>query len=152
MPHLGVDPVLIASHLILAFQSLVSRETKPIDATVLSVTQVHAGEATNVIPDHCVMKARYGLSRCRRLTPLRPECAGFAASCPVPSRRRPIFSSTATIPPPSTIAMRQCLRPMLLLTSWGRRWCSEMWNRRWAQRILRTCSWKSPALHLSWQW
>ena len=56
MPHLGVDPVLIASHLILAFQSLVSRETKPIDATVLSVTQVHAGEATNVIPDHCVMK------------------------------------------------------------------------------------------------
>ncbi len=56
MPHLGVDPVLIASHLILGFQSLVSRETKPIDATVLSVTQVHAGEATNVIPDHCVMK------------------------------------------------------------------------------------------------
>ena len=56
MPHLGVDPVLIASHLILAFQSLVSRETKPIDATVLSVTQVRAGEATNVIPDHCVMK------------------------------------------------------------------------------------------------
>ena len=56
MPHLGVDPVLIASHLILAFQSLVSRETKPIDATLLSVTQVHAGEATNVIPDHCVMK------------------------------------------------------------------------------------------------
>lgn len=56
MPHLGVDPVLIASHLVLAFQSLVSRETKPIDATVLSVTQVHAGEATNVIPDHCVMK------------------------------------------------------------------------------------------------
>ena len=56
MPHLGVDPVLVASHLIQAFQSLVSRETKPIDATVLSVTQINAGEATNVIPDHCVMK------------------------------------------------------------------------------------------------
>jgi len=56
MPHLGVDPVLIASHMIQAFQSLVSRETKPIDATVLSVTQINAGEATNVIPDHCVMK------------------------------------------------------------------------------------------------
>jgi len=56
MPHLGVDPVLVASHLIQAFQSLVSRETKPIDATVISVTQINAGEATNVIPDHCVMK------------------------------------------------------------------------------------------------
>ena len=56
MPHLGVDPVLVASHMIQAFQSLVSRETKPIDATVLSVTQVNAGEATNVIPDNCVMQ------------------------------------------------------------------------------------------------
>jgi amidohydrolase len=56
MPHLGIDPVLIASHMIQAFQSLVSRETKPIDATVLSVTQINAGEAVNVIPDTCVMK------------------------------------------------------------------------------------------------
>ena len=56
MPHLGVDPVLVASHMIQAFQSIVSRETKPIDAAVLSVTQVNAGEATNVIPDTCVMK------------------------------------------------------------------------------------------------
>jgi amidohydrolase len=56
MPHLGVDPVLVSTHLIQAFQSLVSRETKPIDATVLSVTQINAGEATNVIPDSCNMK------------------------------------------------------------------------------------------------
>jgi len=56
MPHLGVDPVLVASHMIQAFQSLISRETKPIDATVLSVTQINAGEAINVIPDQCVMK------------------------------------------------------------------------------------------------
>ena len=32
------------------------RETKPIDATVISVTQINAGEAINVIPDSCVMK------------------------------------------------------------------------------------------------
>jgi amidohydrolase len=46
----------VASHMIQAFQSLISRETKPIDATVLSVTQINAGEAINVIPDQCVMK------------------------------------------------------------------------------------------------
>lgn len=56
MPHLGVDPVLVASHLIQAFQTLVSRTTKPVDATVVSVTQVQAGEAVNVIPDHCQLK------------------------------------------------------------------------------------------------
>ena len=56
MPHLGVDPVLVASHLIQAFQTLVSRTSKPVDAVVVSVTQVQAGEAVNVIPDHCQLK------------------------------------------------------------------------------------------------
>lgn len=56
MPHLGIDPVLVASHLIQAFQTLVSRTTKPVDAVVVSVTQVKAGEAVNVIPDQCQLK------------------------------------------------------------------------------------------------
>ncbi len=78
MPHLGVDPVLVASHLIQAFQSLVSRETKPIDATVLSVTQINAGEATNVIPDHCVMK---GTVRTFSLEALNTIEAGMQRIC-----------------------------------------------------------------------
>ncbi|KAF1024138.1 MAG: Hippurate hydrolase [Paracidovorax wautersii] len=53
MPHLGVDPVPIACQLVLALQTIVSRNTKPIDAAVLSVTMIYAGEATNVAPDHC---------------------------------------------------------------------------------------------------
>jgi len=56
MPHLGVDPVLVASHLIQALQSIVTRTTKPIEALVISVTQVQAGEAINVIPDTCVLR------------------------------------------------------------------------------------------------
>lgn len=50
-PQKAVDPVVIAAQAILALQTLVSRETDPMDAAVLSTTAVLAGEAFNVIPD-----------------------------------------------------------------------------------------------------
>ena len=53
MPHNGIDPVPVACQMVQAFQTIVSRNMKPIDAGVISVTMIHAGEATNVIPDHC---------------------------------------------------------------------------------------------------
>ncbi len=51
MPHLGVDPVVAGAAFVQAAQTLVSRSLDPIDAGVVSVTQFHAGEAYNVIPD-----------------------------------------------------------------------------------------------------
>lgn len=51
MPHQGVDPVLAGAALVQALQSVVSRNRDPQDAAVLSVTQFHAGDAYNVIPD-----------------------------------------------------------------------------------------------------
>jgi hippurate hydrolase len=51
MPHMGVDPVPVACQLVQAFQTIISRNKKPIEAGVISVTMIHAGEATNVIPD-----------------------------------------------------------------------------------------------------
>jgi amidohydrolase len=50
-PQNAVDPVVIASQMVLAFQTLVSRETDPMDSAVISTTAIHAGEAFNVIPD-----------------------------------------------------------------------------------------------------
>ncbi len=49
-PHQTVDAVLVAAHLITALQSLVSRRRDPLEAAVVSVTEVHAGRAFNVIP------------------------------------------------------------------------------------------------------
>jgi len=51
MPHNALDPVPVACQLVQAFQSIISRNLKPIDAGVISVTMIHAGEATNVIPN-----------------------------------------------------------------------------------------------------
>jgi hippurate hydrolase len=51
LPHNGIDPVPIACEMVQAFQLIVSRNKKPIDAGVVSVTMIHTGEATNVVPD-----------------------------------------------------------------------------------------------------
>ena len=42
--------------MVLAFQTIISRNKKPVDAGVISVTMVHAGEATNVVPDFCELQ------------------------------------------------------------------------------------------------
>ena len=56
MPHLGLDPVPVACQMVQAFQTIISRNKKPIDAGVISVTMINAGEATNVIPNSCVLQ------------------------------------------------------------------------------------------------
>ncbi|MCZ2406043.1 MAG: M20 family metallopeptidase [Burkholderiales bacterium] len=56
LPHMGVDPVPIACQMVQAFQTIISRNKKPIDTAVISVTMIHAGEATNVVPDFCELQ------------------------------------------------------------------------------------------------
>jgi len=51
MPHLGRDPVVAAAQLVSALQLPVAREVDPLDAAVVSVTAIHAGEAFNVVPE-----------------------------------------------------------------------------------------------------
>ncbi len=50
-PHRSTDPVLMAAHLITQLQALVSRTLNPLEAGVLSITSIHGGTATNIIPD-----------------------------------------------------------------------------------------------------
>ncbi|HWJ93776.1 MAG TPA: M20 aminoacylase family protein [Telluria sp.] len=54
-PHRGIDPVMVAVQIAQAWQTIVSREKNPLDTAVLSITQIHAGSATNVIPDEAVL-------------------------------------------------------------------------------------------------
>ena len=56
LPHTGCDPVPIACQIVQAFQTILTRNKKPIDAGVISVTMIHAGEANNVIADACEMQ------------------------------------------------------------------------------------------------
>ncbi|HSE77962.1 MAG TPA: M20 aminoacylase family protein [Alphaproteobacteria bacterium] len=63
MPHQGVDPVVVAASVVTSLQSIVSRTVNPVDAVVVSVTQIHGGDAWNVIPDDVVLR---GTCRCFR--------------------------------------------------------------------------------------
>ena len=56
LPHNGIDPIPVACQMVQAFQTIISRNKKPVDAGVLSVTMIHAGEATNVVPDACELQ------------------------------------------------------------------------------------------------
>ena len=56
MPNQGVDTLLVASHLVLALQTIVSRNLHPCESAVVSVTQIHGGAALNVIPDDAVLR------------------------------------------------------------------------------------------------
>ena len=56
LPHNGIDPVPVACQMVQAFQTIITRNKRPIDAAVISVTMIHAGEATNVVPDHAVVQ------------------------------------------------------------------------------------------------
>ena len=56
MPHRGIDPVLVAAHAVTALQSIASRMIDPLHPVVVTVTQVHAGDTWNVIPEQAVLR------------------------------------------------------------------------------------------------
>jgi hippurate hydrolase len=55
-PESGIDPVVIGGHIITALQTVISRTLAPIDSGVISITQMHAGDAYNVIPETAVLR------------------------------------------------------------------------------------------------
>ncbi|MCX7140393.1 MAG: M20 family metallopeptidase [Proteobacteria bacterium] len=84
MPHTGIDPVVATAALIQALQTIPSRNVDPIESAVVSVTQIHAGDTWNVIPNAAVLR---GTTRAfkpevqdmleRRM---REICAGIASA------------------------------------------------------------------------
>ncbi|ANF57338.1 M20 aminoacylase family protein [Halotalea alkalilenta] len=83
-PHFSRDPVVIAGALIQALQGVVSRNVDPLDPAVLSITQVHAGSAYNVIPQTATLAGtvRVFSQQARELirSRMRTIVAGIAAS------------------------------------------------------------------------
>jgi len=55
-PHQTIDPVLVAAHVVTGLQSLVSRRRNPFEEAVVSVTQLNAGHAFNVIPGRAELR------------------------------------------------------------------------------------------------
>jgi len=72
-----------------AFQTIITRNKRPIDTGVISVTMIHTGEATNVVPDACVLEGTVrsfttevlDLIERRMKTVAEATCAAFEATC-----------------------------------------------------------------------
>ena len=84
MPHGTIDPIVIASQLVGALQTVVSRNTDPVESLVISVTKFHAGDAYNVIPETAelagtvrTLKKEVARGTEQRM---RDVCAGIAAT------------------------------------------------------------------------
>lgn len=59
MPHLGSDVLVASAQIITALQTVVSRNINPADPAVLSITQIHAGNTWNAIPDSALLRGTY---------------------------------------------------------------------------------------------
>jgi len=89
MPHNGIDPVPVACQMVQAFQTIITRNKRPIDTGVISVTMIQAGEATNVVPDRCELQGTVRTftlevldmieQRMRRVA--EATCQAFEATC-----------------------------------------------------------------------
>ena len=112
MPHTGIDPVPIACQLVLALQTIVSRNKKPVDAGVISVTMLHTGEATNVVPDHCELQGTVrtfslevlDLIERRMRQVAEHTCAAHEASCSFEFVRN--YPPTVNSAPEAAVARR----------------------------------------------
>ena len=118
MPHNGIDPVPVACQMVQAFQTIISRNKRPVDAGVISVTMIHAGEATNVVPDSCEIQGTVrtfthevlDLIEQRMKAIAEHTCAAFDTSCE--------FEFTRNYPPTinhpaETAFVRQVLTDMV---------------------------------------
>lgn len=112
MPDLGIDPIVIAAQLILAFQTIISRTCKPVDPAVLSVTQIQAGEAINVIPDTATLQGTVRTFSIENLDLIENQmkqlstglCAAFGASAELTLERK--YPPTINTPDHAALAKR----------------------------------------------
>ena len=112
MPHNATDSVLVACQMVQAFQTIISRNLKPIDAGVISVTMIHAGHASNVIADSCELQGTVRTFTLEVLDQIEERmrevaqhtCAAFGASCEFEFERN--YPPTINAEPEAAFARR----------------------------------------------
>jgi hippurate hydrolase len=102
MPHNTIDPVVIAARIVLALQTIVSRENNPNDPVVITVGSIHGGTQGNIIPDEVKLELSVRTFtpqvRTRTLAAIRRIAKGEADAAGAP--REPLVTAPAVAPPP----------------------------------------------------
>lgn len=118
----GKDPIVMAAQLILALQTIVSREKSPFDPAVVTVGSVHGGTASNIIPEEVILQLSIRSYddevRARILESIERIAAGVALTAGVPEDRAPQVRVKAAHPanyndPELTERLAEAARPAL---------------------------------------
>ncbi|OGQ84458.1 MAG: hypothetical protein A2289_18295 [Deltaproteobacteria bacterium RIFOXYA12_FULL_58_15] len=93
MPHRTIDPIVLASRMVLAFQTIVSRELDPTEPAVVTIGSIHGGTTHNIVPDEVTMQltVRYYSDgvHAQILESIRRISAGIARSAGLPESKTP---------------------------------------------------------------
>jgi amidohydrolase len=99
-PHTTKDPVVLAARIVLALQTIVSRETRPVDPAVVTVGSIHGGTKHNVIPDEVrlqlTLRSYSDQVRAHTIEAIRRICRGEAIAAGLPDDRMPIITISET--------------------------------------------------------
>lgn len=95
-PHMTKDPVVLAARIVVALQTIVSRETRPVDPAVVTVGSIHGGTKANIIPEEVKLQltVRSFSDEVRRhtLEAIKRICRGEAIATGLPEDRLPVVS------------------------------------------------------------
>jgi amidohydrolase len=95
-PQLTKDPIVLAAQIILALQTIVSRETRPVDPAVVTVGSIHGGAKSNVIPDEVklslTLRSYSAAVRAHTIEAVRRICRGEAIAAGIPDDRMPLVN------------------------------------------------------------
>src|SRR5262245_31342291 len=102
MPHNTIDPVVIASRIVLALQTIVSRENNPIDPVVITVGSIHGGTQANIVPDEVKLELSVRTFtpqvRTRTIAAIRRVAKGEADSAGAPREPLVTVPAVAALP------------------------------------------------------
>jgi hippurate hydrolase len=121
MPNNTIDPVVLASRIVIALQTVVSRETNPVDPVVVTVGSIHGGTQGNVIPDEVKLQLSVRTYtpevRARTLAAIRRIARGEAIAAGAPREPQVDAPERGNAPvyndPPLTLRLAEALRKNL---------------------------------------
>ncbi len=95
-PNTTIDPVVLAARIVLTLQTIVSRETRPVDPAVVTVGSIHGGTKHNIIPNEVklqlTLRSYSDSVRQHTIAALRRICRGEALAAGVPDDLLPVIS------------------------------------------------------------
>jgi hypothetical protein len=153
MPHQGVDTLVVASQLVQALQTVVARNVHPCESAVVSVTQIHGGEAWNIIPDEAVLRGTI-----RSFKPERSRRRSSAPSSACAAASRAAFAAQISVHfdhryPPTVNSVggkRSSVAGGSTRLLRCRQGAHQTSCRRWARRISPTCCARSRGATSGW--